>query len=87
MDDLTALVFERSCAALHFNHVPEGETFYSRDRAVHVTAVYKGHAGNYTQNIDRRQTLAAMKRARKAYRAARAANREATGADTPMASG
>jgi hypothetical protein len=86
MQDITALAFERAAAAINFNHVPDGDQFVSKDRRISVAAVYKGSPGNYTQNINRRQTLAAMKRARKAHRAARAANREATGAATPMAS-
>lgn len=86
MQDLTALAFERGAAAINFNHVPDGDSFVSRDGRMRVRTVYKGSPGNYTQNIDRRQTLAAMIRARKARRAATAANKEATGALTPMAS-
>lgn len=83
---ITCPMFERAAAALSFNHAPEGDQFFSRDRRISVAAVYKGAAGNYTQNIDRRQTLVAMKRARKAHRAAQAAKSETTGALTPMAS-
>ncbi len=86
MRDLSAHAFEALARAAGFKHVPEGREFVSLDGRVRTPAIYRGRAYNYTETIDRRQTLAAMKRARQAHRAAQAANREATGAATPMAS-
>lgn len=85
MRDLTAIQFEQAAKTTGFSHVPHGSVYSSRD-GLRVQAVLKGSTCNHTHNIDRRETLAAMKRARKAHRAAAAANREATGAATPMAS-
>ncbi|HBN55007.1 MAG TPA: hypothetical protein DD456_13560 [Stenotrophomonas sp.] len=86
MRDLSAHTFEALARAVGFKHVPEGREFVSLDGRVRISAVYRGKAYNYTETIDRRQTLAAMKRASQAHRAAQAANSEATGAATPMAS-
>lgn len=85
MRDLSCSLFEASARAVGFHHVPQGNDFVSRDGQLRVRAIYKEGPGCYTQNIDRRLTLVAMKRARRAN-AAVAANSEATGAATPMAS-
>lgn len=87
MRDLSASAFEVAARNAGFSHIPEGREYVSLDGQRRCAAVYRGQVSNNTHHIDRRQTLAGMKRANQAHRAAAAANSEATGAATPMASG
>lgn len=86
MRDMHITKFERCCLHAGFNPVPKDRVFVSTDGQLRVTAVLTSEASAMrTSRINRRETLKALLAARKPP-VSPAANDEATGAATPMAS-